>query len=126
MSLTDDLIQLRRDLAGINLRLNNIRASGGMGSIALDDLSDVVVPAPNDDDVLTWDAVTSKWINAVAAGGASAFTDLSDVPGVYAVGDALKLVRVNAIHTGLEFGGAITISAASASGGNDGDIWLKY
>lgn len=46
----------------------------------LDSLVDVVVPSPSDGDAVVWDAATSRWI-AVAGGpgGASAFTDLTDV-----------------------------------------------
>lgn len=36
------------------------------------------------------------------AGGGGAFTDLSDVPSSY-TGESLKVVRVNAGETGLEF-----------------------
>ena len=41
-------------------------------------------------------------ISSTASGGASAFTDLTDVPSSY-VGETLKGVRVNAGETGLEF-----------------------
>jgi len=42
------------------------------------------------------------------------FTNLSDVPSSYAVGDALKLLRVNAAHDGLEF--VDPVAALSPSG----------
>jgi len=57
-------------------------------------------------------AITAGSLLAGSGGGASAFTDLIDVPSSY-VGQALKGVRVNAGATGLEFftasgGGTIT------------------
>lgn len=47
------------------------------------------------------------------AGGASAFTDLSDAPASY-VGESLKVVRVNVGETALEFA---TISGSGLSHG---------
>ena len=47
------------------------------GASALDDLSDVNAPAPNADDVLTWDG--AEWIAAALSAGASALSDLTDV-----------------------------------------------
>ena len=62
----------------------------------------------------------SKWIHRdsngkdkelSSSGGASAFTSLTDVPSSY-TGEALKVARVNAGETGLEFatisGGGLT------------------
>jgi len=45
-------------------------ADGGAGAAALDDLTDVNVPAPNDDDILSWDLGSGQWIAVPAAGGA--------------------------------------------------------
>ena len=60
--------------------------SGGWTSMppgaggALDDLSDVNAPAPNDQDVLTWDDGAGEWIaQAPPAGGAAYLDDLLDV-----------------------------------------------
>jgi hypothetical protein len=44
----------------------------GGGGAALGDLSDVDVPTPSDQDVLTWDSATSKWI-AQAGGSPTEF-----------------------------------------------------
>lgn len=40
-------------------------------SIALDGISDVNAPSPNDNDVLSWDDGTSKWISVAPSGGSS-------------------------------------------------------
>ena len=48
------------------------------GASALDDLTDVNAPAPNDGDVLTW--LTDEWIAAAAAGGAGDASDLTFTP----------------------------------------------
>ena len=47
------------------------------GASALDDLADVNAPAPNNDDILTWDG--AEWIAAALSVGASALSDLTDV-----------------------------------------------
>jgi hypothetical protein len=46
-----------------------IASSGGGAPMALDDLTDVNAPSPNDDDFLSWDAGTSKWIPVAGGGG---------------------------------------------------------
>src|SRR4030042_1972409 len=58
------------------------------GSIALDDLTDVNAPAPNDGDVLTWDDYAGEWVAAEpAAGGGDVATDpIWDAKGELAVG----------------------------------------
>jgi hypothetical protein len=54
---------------------------GGGGASALDDLTDVNAPAPNDNDVLTWDAVAGEWIaQAPPAGGAVDADDVTYTP----------------------------------------------
>ena len=45
-----------------------IEITGGGGG-ALDDLTDVTAPTPSDNDVLTWDSGTSKWVNQAPTGG---------------------------------------------------------
>ena len=47
--------------------------------------------------------VGNTWIEINALGVSLNFTQLNDVPHSYVVGDALKVVRVNAAHNGLEF-----------------------
>src|SRR5574343_421246 len=41
---------------------DSLHTHSGVGSLALDDLSDVNAPAPNDQDVLTWDAGAGEWV----------------------------------------------------------------
>jgi hypothetical protein len=53
----------------------------------------------------TWNEAVLRYLSIIAAGGtggASAFTDLSDVPNSY-VGQALKFAQVNPGETGLQF-----------------------
>lgn len=47
-------------------------------------------------------AESGDTVNNPAISGGGAFTSLSDVPASYS-GGALKIVRVNAVETGLEF-----------------------
>jgi hypothetical protein len=54
------------------------QAGGGGGSIA--GASDVVLTSLADDDSLTWDSATSKWVNeAITGGGGGSLSTLSDV-----------------------------------------------
>ncbi len=73
-----------------------IRAFGTMGSNYTITLPAAAPPANTS---LTYDGADYVW---AASGGAIAFTDLTDVPSSYAT-HALKLVRVNAGETALEF-----------------------
>jgi len=87
-----------------------IRASGVM---AADYTITLPAAAPGANTYLKYDGANYVW--AAAAGGASAFTSLTDVPASYA-GQALKVVRVNAGETGLEFTTAGTGTVTSVSG----------
>jgi hypothetical protein len=52
------------------------------GASALDDLTDVDAPAPDDNDVLSWDAATSAWVPVPAGApdlSAAALDDIGDV-----------------------------------------------
>jgi hypothetical protein len=51
-----------------------VERNAAIAAIELDDLADVNAPAPNDDDVLTWDDVAGEWIAAPAAGGGGGAT----------------------------------------------------
>jgi len=72
-----------------------------LGSI-LDDLGDVNVPSPSNQQVLAWDTALSKWIAIDSPGGAGHFIDLLDVPSSY-VGYGEYFVKVNVAESGLEF-----------------------
>lgn len=69
---------------------------------ALGDLSDVSAAAPNDEDVLTWDAGTSTWVAAPPGAAALAFLDLTDTPAAY-TGAGGYFVKVTADASALEF-----------------------
>jgi len=45
----------------------------------LDDIADVNAPAPNNNDVLTWDSTPGEWVAAAPSGGSNALDDLTDV-----------------------------------------------
>ncbi len=53
-----------KDSAGT---ITNLLAAGG--ALALDDLTDVNVPAPGDGNVLTWDNGAGEWVDAAPTGG---------------------------------------------------------
>lgn len=58
-------------------------AAASAGAAALDDLTDVNAPSPTDQDVLTWDNATSRWIaQAPPAGGAVDASDVTYTPAV--------------------------------------------
>jgi len=61
-----------------------LKAAAGVvsGSAALNDLSDVNAAAPNNNDALTWDAGTSKWIPEAVAGAGETNTASSAGTGV--------------------------------------------
>lgn len=81
----------------------------GTFAIALDDLTNVNITSPQDGEVLVYDS--GDWVNDSVAAAVATFLDLTDTPNDY-TGDALKLVRVNAGETALEFfTGAFTASA---------------
>ncbi len=65
-------------------------------------LLDVNISSPSNGQVLKYNSTTGKWENGVGGGGASAFTDLTDVPSDY-TGDGEKFVKVKATEDGLEF-----------------------
>jgi len=68
----------------------------------LSDLTDVNAETPNDNDVLSWDAGTSRWVAEVGGGGVSTFLGLTDTPANYA-GSAGYFLRVNATPDAVEF-----------------------
>jgi hypothetical protein len=63
-----DVFAYRKSDGGYNWIFGEDGGSGG-GATELDDLTDVNASSPADNDVLTWDAATSKWIPAAPTGG---------------------------------------------------------
>ncbi len=59
----------RKTSGGGGGAVDSVNGQTGVVSLAVDDLSDVVAPTPSDNDVLTWDAGTSKWINQAGSSG---------------------------------------------------------
>jgi hypothetical protein len=66
-----------------------IGAGGGGGALALDDLTDVNAPAPNDGDVLTYDDGSGEWVAAAPTGGSGSGSAASDP--VFHVAGALSV-----------------------------------
>jgi len=118
MSISDDLKKLEAAIAGINLRLNGIRAGGG-GAMTAHDIvgayhsaSGLTIgyflkaTAANDFDFVPH-GLTYTDVGAAATVHAHSFLDLSDVPAAY-TGAGGYVVKVAADEEGLEFvaGGA--------------------
>ncbi len=81
-------------------------SSGGSSIDELNDIGDVNVPSPSDDDVLYWDQAAGKWqAKAPSSGGAGTFLELSDTPSSYS-GQSFKPVRVNSGASAIEFASA--------------------
>lgn len=87
-----------------------------------------VVEVTNDEGITVVEVTIPGPQGAVGAGGgggATAFTDLTDVPADY-TGDALKVVRVNAGETGLEFStvsGSGDVSKVGTPVDNQVGVW---
>ena len=65
-------------------------------------LHDVSIASPTNNQVLKYNSTTRLWEAGTASGGSTTFIGLTDVPATY-TGQALKVVRVNAGETSLEF-----------------------
>jgi len=56
-----------------------VQSPGAAAAVALNDLSDVSVPVPNDEDVLSFDQGSGQWVaSAIASGGVNTLVDLLD------------------------------------------------
>jgi len=80
-------------------------------------LEDVKLSSLTNNDVLKYNSTTKQWENGTGGGGATAFTDLTDVPSSYS-GQGGKAVRVNVGETGLEFftaSGSGTVTSVAAT-----------
>lgn len=89
---------LRKELDGLK-SLSNNSSSGGVRLLRY--LSDVNIEGITNGQTILWNSTTNRF-EPGSGGAASAFTDLTDVPSSY-TSQALKVVRVNAGATGLEF-----------------------
>lgn len=89
----------------------------GGGWRNLNQLHDVNLSNLANNDVLKYNSTTELWENGVGGGGATAFTDLTDVPSSY-TGAGGKVVAVNVGETGLEFisaSGVGTVTSVAAT-----------
>lgn len=69
---------LRRSSSGGGGAVDSVNGQTGTVSLAVDNLTDVTAPTPSDNDVLTWDSGTSKWVNqAPTSGGVVSVTGSS-------------------------------------------------
>ena len=86
---------------GITAGGNLVTGSGGGGSTTLDDLTDTDVTNPIDNQVLTWNDGTSKWIATTLPGvGTLEINDLEDVvTDTPSVGDTLIYDGINFKNT---------------------------
>lgn len=95
-------------------------AEVSLGVAALDDLSDVDAPSPDDGDVLTWqDGSPGAWVPAPVAAGSGTVTTVSvasanGFAGSVANATTTPAITVSTSITGLLKGNGTAISAASA------------
>lgn len=80
--------------------ITNVAGSGFTLTVKNDSPATVTTVADGETKLIVPDGVT--WYILAGGGGASAFTGLTDTPGSYS-GEALKLARVNAGETAIEF-----------------------
>jgi hypothetical protein len=94
--------------AGATIGGSGIVSDADLALVALDDLADVSVVSPSDQDVLTWDDGTSTWVAQAAAGGGGGYDG--------DVATSIELTRTTAVSTGAD---SIVIgNDASATGFN--------
>jgi len=63
--------------AGATIGGSGIVSDADLALVALDDLADVSVASPSDQDVLTWDDGTSTWVAQASGGGLTGLTNVS-------------------------------------------------
>jgi hypothetical protein len=81
-------------------------ADARIGLAELSALSNVNAPSPSDQQVLTWDAGSGKWVWAASGSGVTAFIALNDTPANFS-GSGGYMVKVNAGGTALEFANGV-------------------
>ena len=85
----------------------NAEVDARIGLAELNALANLNVPSPSDQQVLTWDAGTNKWIAAASgSGGVTAFVSLNDTPASFS-GAAGYIAKVNSGGTALEFANGV-------------------
>jgi len=77
--------------AGATIDGSGIVSDSDLAAVELDDLADVSVASPSDQDVLTWDDGTSTWVAQAAGGGVSGD-----------VANSIEITRTTATSTGDE------------------------
>lgn len=75
---------------------------GGVVARNIYQMGDVDISGIANGETLIWNTALNRFENGAGGGGASAFTDLTDAPSSY-TSQGLKVVRVNAGETALEF-----------------------
>lgn len=110
--------------------------SGGGGISVLSDLTDVNITSVANNQVLTYDSTSAKWVNKNATGGASSLDDLTDVDITSATsGEYLKYDGTKWINAAGGGGGASSlddlsdVTITSATSGQileyDGSDWIN-
>ena len=98
--------------AGATIGGSGIVSDADLALVALDDLADVSVASPSDQDVLTWDDGTSTWVAQAAGGGVSGD-----------VATSIELTRTTATSTGANSicigNGASSLDTADIAIGNN-------
>jgi len=90
--------------AGATIDGSGIVSDSDLAAVELDDLADVSVASPSDQDVLTWDDGTSTWVAQAAGGGVSGDVSTS-----------IELTRTTAVSTGAD---SIAIGNGASSSGD--------
>lgn len=88
------------------------------GATSLSQLTDVVLASLADGDILVYNATSLKFENQPNSAGASAFTDLTDVPPNY-TGMGGRIVSVKGDESGLEFIAAAGITPTPKTFGSE-------
>ena len=77
-----------------------------IGLAELNALVNVNAGSPSDQQVLTWDSGSGKWIAAASGSGVTAFISLNDTPASFS-GAAGYIAKVNSGGTALEFANGV-------------------
>ena len=80
----------------------NTAADARISASSINDHIDVNVPTPSDQQTLTWDAASGKWIAAASGSGVTTFVALNDTPTAF-TGAGGNFVKVNSGETALEY-----------------------